>query len=415
MTRDHRYCTTECQRIDWRDRGHRKACKTIRNERAAEAARAEAPTLPPSPPKEIFYGPAPRSHADEIRARIAAEHEAARARREANPEPEPTSARFGGRCPICLEAWDVNQQTRLQSCCCRWICMPCFRKTYGEHGGSCPICAAPPPTSEAGYLAELRRHVEREVPEAINALGEIYREGRLVVKSTKKAAKIFKRGMALGNVDAMTNLGNLYERGDGVKLDKEKAMQLYRMAADRGDADAQNSLGIMLEHHSGDMEDAVRYYKLAAAQGLHDGLYDLGVCFERGYGGLGVSFAEAKRLYQMAADGGHVRSRANLAGLLAHEGDTATALRLWQLCAEQGDVNSELNIGMCYERGVAGVSQNKEEARRRYARAAARGLECPASAASAARKLKRMDEEQAGLRAPRAPLAPGERLPIEHI
>ena len=138
--------------------------------------------------------------------------------------------------------------------------MPCFRKTYGEHGGSCPICGAQPPTSEAGYLAELRRHVEREVPEAINALGEIYTEGRLVVKSTKKAAKIFKRGMALGNVDAMTNLGNLYERGDGVKLDKEKAMQLYRMAADRGDAVAQNSLGIMLQHHSGDMEDAVRYY-----------------------------------------------------------------------------------------------------------------------------------------------------------
>ena len=36
------YCSTDCQRIDWRDRGHRKACKKIRDERAAEAARAEA-------------------------------------------------------------------------------------------------------------------------------------------------------------------------------------------------------------------------------------------------------------------------------------------------------------------------------------------------------------------------------------
>ncbi|KAH8059193.1 hypothetical protein JL722_5747 [Aureococcus anophagefferens] len=84
------YCSTECQRIDWRDRGHRKACKKIRDERAAaEAARAEAPTPPPSPPRDVFYGPAPRSYADEVRARIAAEHEAARLRREANPEPEP--------------------------------------------------------------------------------------------------------------------------------------------------------------------------------------------------------------------------------------------------------------------------------------------------------------------------------------
>ena len=35
------YCSTECQRIDWRDRGHRKVCKKIEGERAAEAARAE--------------------------------------------------------------------------------------------------------------------------------------------------------------------------------------------------------------------------------------------------------------------------------------------------------------------------------------------------------------------------------------
>ena len=39
------YCSTDCQRIDWRDRGHRKVCKKIQ---AAEAARAEAPTPPPS-------------------------------------------------------------------------------------------------------------------------------------------------------------------------------------------------------------------------------------------------------------------------------------------------------------------------------------------------------------------------------
>ena len=38
------YCSTDCQRIDWRDRGHRAACKKIQ---AAEAARAEAPTPPP--------------------------------------------------------------------------------------------------------------------------------------------------------------------------------------------------------------------------------------------------------------------------------------------------------------------------------------------------------------------------------
>ena len=64
------YCSVACQKVDWRERGHRTACKKIRNERAAEAARAEAPTPPPE--EVVFYGPAPRSHADEVRARIAA-------------------------------------------------------------------------------------------------------------------------------------------------------------------------------------------------------------------------------------------------------------------------------------------------------------------------------------------------------
>ncbi|KAH8053458.1 hypothetical protein JL720_14664 [Aureococcus anophagefferens] len=53
LARPRRYCSTDCQRIDWRDRGHRKACKKIRADRAAEAARAEAPTPLPSPPRVV--------------------------------------------------------------------------------------------------------------------------------------------------------------------------------------------------------------------------------------------------------------------------------------------------------------------------------------------------------------------------
>ena len=158
------YCSVACQKVDWRERGHRTACKKIRDERAAEAARAEAPTPPPSPPQEVFYGPAPRSHADEVRARIAAEHEAARARREANPEPEPLSARFGSRCPICYEDWDVNEVHYMRPCCCLRVCGSCHYKIGYK---PCPLCRLPTPTSHAEYLAHIRRHVENDVPEAM--------------------------------------------------------------------------------------------------------------------------------------------------------------------------------------------------------------------------------------------------------
>ena len=242
------YCSTACQRIDWRDRGHRAACKKLQDERAAEAARAEAPT---PAPEEIFYGPAPRSRADEARARIAAEHEAARAWREANPAPEPRSARFGSRCPICLEDWEVKSDFSMFSCCCRKVCLSCDKKIPFDSGEKpsrpCPFCRAPTPQSHSEKLARIRRHVDSEVPEAICELGYVYQFGwHGVVRSGKKAEKLYKRAVELGNVDAMWFLGYLYAdtAPTGIKLDRKKAARLYRMAADRGHIAAQCHLAL---------------------------------------------------------------------------------------------------------------------------------------------------------------------------
>jgi hypothetical protein len=258
------YCSVACQKVDWRDRGHRKACKKIRDERAAEEARAQAP---PSPPQQVFYGPAPRSHADEVRARIAAEHEAARVRREANPKPEPESARYGSRCPFCLEDWDVNEHFHVRACCCRRICLSCFKKTIKQ---ACPLCRSPCDVDE---LAMIRRNVEADVPEAITALAGSYEDGDYgLVKSAKKATKIYKRAVELGDTLAMLNLGLMYMKGD-FKLDKKKAVQLFRMAADRGNASAQNNLGLAYWKGDGcsqDLEEARRWFTLAASQGLNE-------------------------------------------------------------------------------------------------------------------------------------------------
>jgi hypothetical protein len=305
------YCSTECQRIDWRERGHRKACKKIRSERAAEAARAEAPTPPTPPPKEVFYGPAPRSGADEVRARIAAEHEAARLRREANPEPEPASARYGSRCPICLEEWDVNAPGVLRVCCCRLVCRSCQEKIGF---GACPLCRVPCAKSNAEQLARLRRHVENEVPEAIRFLGIAYRRGHFgLVKSDKKAAKIYRRAVELGDVRAMVLLGILYANGSGVKLDKNKAERLYRMAADRGDAGAQNNLGSLL-YFEKNYEEAFRYWALAADQGDTRGENNVGCCYRDGEG-TEVDLGKARYWFELAAAKGHEEAIKSLAYL----------------------------------------------------------------------------------------------------
>ena len=304
------YCSTDCQRIDWRDRGHRKVCKKIQ---AAEAARAEAPTPPPSPPRDVFYGPAPRSHADEVRARIAAEHEAARVRREANPEPEPASARFGSRCPICLEDWDVNTPNVFLTCCCRRVCQSCEDK-IGT--GACPLCRLPFPKDEAEQLARLRRHVENEVPEAITFLGDCYRDGDRdfgLVQSDKKAAKIWKRAVELGDVDAMVRLGHSYENGTGVKLDKKKAARLYRAAADRGDAIAQGNLAALFDAEE-EFEEGFRYYALSAEKGWTNAEICLGCCYRDGEG-TEVDLGKARYWFERAAAKGDEKAIACLAEL----------------------------------------------------------------------------------------------------
>jgi hypothetical protein len=258
----------------------------------------------------VFYGPAPRSHADEVRARLRERDEAARVLREANPEPEPLSARYGSRCPICLEEWDVNGKSVLRVCCCRKICQSCQNKI---HGTGCPICRLPQGT-DAEDLARLRRHVENEVPEAISFLGDAYCEGWYgLVKSDKKAAKIYRRAAELGDVVAMRCLGGLYEEGLGVKLDKKKAERLYRAAADRGVADAQNDLACVLDAEE-KFEEAFRYYALAADQGYTYAENNLGCCYKAG-DGTEVDLGKARYWFERAAAKGYEPAIEALAAL----------------------------------------------------------------------------------------------------
>jgi TPR repeat protein len=258
----------------------------------------------------VVYGPAPRSHADEVRARIAAEHEAARVRREANPEPAPLSARFGSRCPICLEEWDVNGTYVIRVCCCRSVCKSCNQKIEG----ACPLCRVPRAKTHAESLARLRRHVENEVPEAITFLGSAYQRGHYgLVTSDKKAAKIYRRAVELGNVDAMVRLGYLYATGSGVKLDKKKAEELYRAAADRGDAFGQINSGSLL-YSEKKFEEAFRYFALAADQGFTFAENSLGCCYRDG-DGTEVDVDKARYWFERAAAKGYELAIEALAGL----------------------------------------------------------------------------------------------------
>ncbi|EGB04884.1 hypothetical protein AURANDRAFT_31902 [Aureococcus anophagefferens] len=214
-----------------------------------------------------------------------------------------------------------------------------------------------------------------------------------LVKSDKKAAKIWKRAVELGDVDAMVFLGEMYLYGEGVKLDKKKAERLFRMAADRGDADAQNDLGNLLRPEK-KYEEAFRYYALAADQGYTEGELNLGICYHYGKG-TEVDLGKARYWFERAAAKGDEDARKKLARLdrrarflLDSEEKFEEAVRYYALSANQGYTYAENSLGCCYMDG-AGTEVDLGKARYWFERAAAKGHE------NAIQNLARLDARKA--------------------
>ena len=205
----------------------------------------------------------------------------------------------------------MNSGNFFLTCCCRLICNSCEDKTQGE---PCALCRTPHTYNAAEVLARLRRHINDELPEAMVELGSTYCTGDLgLVKSMKKAAKLWKRAAELGNNVAMTQLGRCYYQGDGVKLDRKKAVKLWRVAASHGAAPAQYNLSVALREQSADTpEEAFHYARLAAEQGLTEAEFDIGMSFWKGLG-VAVDLDEARRWLERAVAKGHPRARDALA------------------------------------------------------------------------------------------------------
>ncbi|EGB11410.1 hypothetical protein AURANDRAFT_52540 [Aureococcus anophagefferens] len=257
------------------------------------------------------------------------------------------------------------------------VCQSCEDK-IGTN--ACPLCRLPRAETDAEQLARLRRHVENEVPEAITFLGTAYSQGGHfgLVKSDKKAAKIYRRAVELGNVDAMSRLGEMTEYGSGVKLDKKKAERLYRAAADRGCAIAQSSLAFLgdayCEGRYGLVKSdkkAAKIWKRAVELGNVEAMVRLGYSYETG-SGVKLDKKKAERLYRAAADRGHAVAQFNLGIRLHSEEKHEEGFRYYALAADQGYTNAENNLGCCYERGK-GTELDKKKAKRLYRAAADRG------------------------------------------
>jgi len=371
-------------------------------EATGDAPRADAPTRPPSPPVEVFYGPATRGEADDADARnrernrdderagqadqdvalgtdvphlevptqshgvvygpetlvesiIRAEYarkdglvedarawsrhntrsargayvpdpivsggayqQCVHALREldvnAEPEPRPVatvrSARFGGECPVCWEAWADEDAPdypgEIRFCCAKMFCHACWLRLIGK---PCPLCRVPWPRDGAEFLARIQHHAENLVPEALERLGSEHLGGHLgLVTCARTAADYWTRAAIRGDVRSMIKLGWLYRLGLRVEQDLAMAMVSFEMAADRGDAEGQYEYALFLRDHTVErfdseaekLETVFAYMRLAADQGYGAAMRGLGNLYRDGTG-VEADADEAQRWHARAA------------------------------------------------------------------------------------------------------------------
>jgi TPR repeat protein len=195
-----------------------------------------------------------------------------------------------------------------------------------------------------------------------------------------EAAERWGRAALLQHAPSHAHLSDMLIEGRaGVAVDEKRAFDLAAAGAALGCAHSKGALGSCYVSGYGVAADVARGLALgreSEAAGSCFGQYVVGVCYDFGYGSVAQDYAEAVRLYRLAAAQGHATAQSNL-GYMFYEGqgvaqDYAEAVRLYSLAAAQGDAGAQFMLGLMFEYRK-GVARDRAEAFRWYRLAAAQG------------------------------------------
>ena len=155
------------------------------------------------------------------------------------------------------------------------------------------------------------RSILRCVKEGTNAghpmcfewMGELYRDGYMVQKSTLLADQYFRLATMAGCVAAYHPWGNMYNPRDDYDMyvdgktslasqvhraDYAKAMSIFQDGLKHGCAQCPNAIGDMYARGQGvkiDINEAAKYFKIAADRGNGTGCLNLALYYYNGWGG----------------------------------------------------------------------------------------------------------------------------------
>ena len=165
------YCDATCQRDDWRDGGHKLACKAI--------AKAVA-SLPAAPP--LLFGNDASS-----------------------------------TCGWCGDAGAMQLCGLCQAV--RYCAVPCQRDAWADgHKKACAVLSA------LFFTRQLAEAKAGDV-DVQYLVGHCYKEGTGVAADACEAVRWFTRAAEAGDADAQYRLGLCYEKGIGMPVDAREAVR----------------------------------------------------------------------------------------------------------------------------------------------------------------------------------------------
>lgn len=128
---------------------------------------------------------------------------------------------------------------------------------------------------------------ERNVPQALTLMGRIYERGLGVPIDALKAARLYRRGAELGDVEALFSFAVMLAAGRGIQKNVDGAADLFERAARTGHAEANYNLGLLFIVGTGKPENprrALMHIRYAARKGIAAAQYDLAALYRRGHG-----------------------------------------------------------------------------------------------------------------------------------
>ena len=144
-------------------------------------------------------------------------------------------------------------------------------------------------------------------PNALNALGVMYKDGIGVEKNYERAAKYFYLAHKNGSNEGTCNLALAFRAGNGVKKSYETAFNLFDEAAQRGYGRGYYLAGDMTYKGFGTEQDynkAMEYFEAGAKKGNKNCLFMLGVASVEGHGKK-HDIAQGEHYFHQALKRGH--------------------------------------------------------------------------------------------------------------